>query len=413
MRVRITIQVNGRPLPHTFVEHIVAGIGTGMYLTDAQGRVRDNNFDQGIDSFTPNADIRVLCQNAVIRVLDGGAFNIGVYQDKSGLTDGATVNLNVNSEQQDHYEVLDRAWRAYHLVFRPLSFFQSLNDPDFPLGRSSGLRATKDRAARIDLSYPDGSVAPRAWVEPRRLGDGFPLMHIKLRSTDGRLFGEADDSSDDIDNPTLIPGELAHALHFGHLGTQQRGRAQDKYAEFIASELFAGRAGTHAFSQRTSAEVAYIEAADHFAGRFSEFIRAKQGTGPGTPIAVQAVTPELQREFVDGEWLRVTNSRILNLRFPGLPAAPRVPVAGAGRVELLTRPTARLTRRPRLTGGDVEGAIYSAIFVDFAREVGLDLAASSYFAANAITFGQYRAFLNDAHPEHAATLETVRQFWGI
>ncbi len=70
-------------------------------------------------------------------------------------------------------------------------------------------------------------------------------------------------------------------------------------------------------------------------------------------------------------------------------------------------------RRPNVTGGDVEGAVYSAIFVDFARSVGLDFAASSYFEANAITFGQYITFMNDQHPEHEATLERIRNFWGL
>lgn len=73
----------------------------------------------------------------------------------------------------------------------------------------------------------------------------------------------------------------------------------------------------------------------------------------------------------------------------------------------------RFVIRPIVTGGDVEGAVYGAIFVDFARFVGLDFAASSYFKANALTFGQYRTFINDHHPEHAARLETVRVFWGL
>ena len=50
------------------------------------------------------------------------------------------------------------------------------------------------------------------------------------------------------------------------------------------------------------------------------------------------------------------------------------------------------------------------IFVDFAAAVGLDLAASSHFEANALTFGQYRAFINNRYPEHAAALEEARAF---
>ncbi len=66
-----------------------------------------------------------------------------------------------------------------------------------------------------------------------------------------------------------------------------------------------------------------------------------------------------------------------------------------------------------ITGGDVEGAVFGAIFVDFASTVGLDFAASTYFAANALTFGEYRGFINKHHPEHSETLEQVRRFWGL
>jgi hypothetical protein len=97
--------------------------------------------------------------------------------------------------------------------------------------------------------------------------------------------------------------------------------------------------------------------------------------------------------------------QIGNLGFPG-GAAPAL----AARFPLFRN---RQLFRPIVTGGDVEGAVYGAIFVDFAGSVGLDLAASAYFAANAITFGEYRAFIRQKHPEHAETLETVRGFWDL
>ena len=72
MQVNATILVNGRPLAQAFVEHIVVGIGTTIYMTDSEGRIRSDSFDPGIDSFTANADVRILCQNPVVRVVDGG-----------------------------------------------------------------------------------------------------------------------------------------------------------------------------------------------------------------------------------------------------------------------------------------------------------------------------------------------------
>ena len=72
-----------------------------------------------------------------------------------------------------------------------------------------------------------------------------------------------------------------------------------------------------------------------------------------------------------------------------------------------------LGRLPTVTGGDVEGAVYGAIFVDFARRVGIDFAASSYFKANALTFGQYRTFIHDHHPEHSQAIDQIQTFWGL
>ncbi len=115
----------------------------------------------------------------------------------------------------DYYAILDRAWRAYRVAYWPLSFFQDLPNPDFPLGRGADLRTTKDQPQRIDLSFPDGFPTPLAFVEPKRLIDDFPLIHFKSRASDGRLFGETDTASPTVpQRPSLIPGELAHALHF-------------------------------------------------------------------------------------------------------------------------------------------------------------------------------------------------------
>jgi hypothetical protein len=405
MRVKATIQVNGRPLRRAYVEHLVFGVGTEMYMTDLEGRIRDTHFDQGIDSLTNNADIRVICQNPIVRVLDGNRANIGVYQDKS-IVDGATVNLDKNAEQDDYYAILNRAHIAYEVVFRPLSFFRNLPDPDFPLGRKPSLRSTRDQARRIDLSFPDQFPSPLAFVEPKQLVDNFPLMHIKARTSDGRLFGENGSA------PTLIPGELAHALHFSFLNEAKRGRAQDKYIEFITGNVLAGGPGTHDFTVRTTPEVAYIETADWFSQTFMEFMRARQ-EGDSTLVRPETITRAIQAEFVASEWARLTESRVPVIRPDIQPRIGPGNLTGGAPVNTTTLRQSRLLLRPTVTGGDVEGAVYGAIFADFAGSVGLDFAASSYFEANALTFGEYREFINSKHPEHSATLEEVRRFWGL
>jgi hypothetical protein len=381
-----------------------------MYMTDLEGRIRDNDLKEGIDS-TSNADIRIICQNPIVRVNDGDNLNIGVYQEMS-ITDGVTVNLNDISEQDDYYAILNRAELTYEVVFRPLSFFANQADPEFPLGRKASLRETRDQPKRIDLIYPDHSVAPMAWVEPKRLVDNFPLMHIKRRDIDNRLFGEGGAA------PTLIPHELAHALHFSTLTEAQRGRAQDAYAAFILTSPLSGVGPFHGFDVPTTPEVAYIEAGGFFSENFMEFMRARQ-PGASTLVRPQEITETIQAEFVSSEWTRLTSGAPFLAALNALPSLfSRIPrFLGA---VIATPPPPRFpllwTRgllRPTVTDGNVEGAIYSAIFVDFAATVGLDFAASSYFAANAINFDEYRTFINDEHPQHARALETARNFWRL
>lgn len=378
-----------------------------MYMTDLEGKIRDDNFDEGIESLVPQADIRIICQNPVLRVNDGDNLNIGVYQDTS-ISNGDTINLNLNSEQDDYYAILNRAHLAYEIVFRPLSFFANQPSPDFPLGRKSSLRETRDQAKRIDLVYPDYSVAQLAWVEPKRLIDNFPLMHIKRRDIDPRLFGEGGH------DPILIPHELAHALHFSSLSEAQRGRAQDKYAEFILTSPVSGVGPFHAFDERTTPEVAYIEAGGIFSENLMEFLRARQ-PGASTLVRPETITRSLQSEFLHSEWMRLTRNpfRILDSRPPLPLPLPRLPRNDFSPTQTSSPSRNRFLRRPTVTGGDVEGAVYSAIFVDFASAVGLDLAASSYFAANAITFGEYRTYINSQFPEHSQALEQARRFWGL
>jgi hypothetical protein len=410
VRVKVKLEVDGAPLRRAYVEHIVLGAGTDMYITDLEGRVRDKNFDEGIESLTPNADIRIICQNPITRVNDGNNFNIGVYQDRS-IQDGDLINLRTPAGQHDYYNILNQTQIVYEIIHQPLSFFQNLPDPDFPLGRQDDLRATRDQAKRIDLIFPDHSVAPLSWTEPKRLGDNFPLLHIKSRAEETQLFGDGGEFA------VLIPHELTHAMHFATLSEAQRGNAQDKYANFILTSPFSGLGPFHQLRARTTPEVAYIEAGGFFGENFAGLLMLNQG---GRQLQPQPITEAIQAQFVFEEWFQRTQfnfpinvieteaiRRLSKLvrRFFRIPASPPP----------TTFPIAlnRQFRKPAFTGGDVEGAVYGAIFVDFAASVGLDFAASSYFKANAITFGEYRDFINQNHPEHAATLETVRVFWGL
>ena len=154
MRVGIRVRVNGIALRRAFVEHVTGPVVHGTYMTDDTGWVCDQNGDRGVDSWTSKVDIRIHCQNSVVRVLDGQAANIAVTQDKTGLVDGDIVNLNTAAEQNDHYDILERELTAYDVVFRQFLPFSDLSRNEFPLERRPTLEATMNQKKRIEISFP-------------------------------------------------------------------------------------------------------------------------------------------------------------------------------------------------------------------------------------------------------------------
>ena len=401
VRVNATIQVDGRPLAWTYVEHRTVGFGTGVYATDEQGRVRDDDFVLGVDSLTPHADIRIYCQNPIVRVLDGKKLNAAVYQDAT-IRNGDVVDLNTTARQRAHYRVLERNYHAYTATYKWMRFFADQDDPTFPLGRLATLRSTRSRPRRIDLSFPDQFPGVQvSFVEPVRVPGGFPLVHLKTDDGTGPIFGTGNTP------PRLVPAELAHALHFTFLSSQRRAAAQAQYMQFILGSPVSGVGPFHDFEVRTTPEVAFIEALDWFGQNFLEFLRRRQGLPTTGLVALEPATTAVQAAFVEEEWARLTRVRRV-AELSGAVGTGFTPPSGHP-----TAPRPVLPRRPTVTGSDVEGAVYGAIFVDFARRVGLDVAASAYFSANALNFGQYRSHINNRLPQHATALEQVRQFWGL
>lgn len=398
--VKIRVQVNGNPLRRAYVEHAttVGFLTSKIYMTDNSGRVRDEQGNLGIDAgFSQTVDIRVHCQNTVVRVLDGKRANIAVVQEKTGLGDGATVNLHTNAEQDDHYAILNRCLLAYDIVFRQFRPFSDEPNPDFPMGRVGSLSQTRERTRRIEISHPSQfPLGELAFVEARSGSTGYPLVHIRSRSSDGRLFGE------DGARPTLIPGELGHALHFSRYTTAQRGQIEADYVGWITTELAQGRPGTHAIGVRTNPMVAYLEALDHFAGRFAEFVRNDLQGGGSTLMRPMTPTAETRRAFLAQE---VSASPVIPLP-PGLGGGPIATLDARG----------QLIPNPGLQGSDDEGSVYGCIFVDFARRVGLRTAVNAYFrsaSTGAITFGAYKEWVADNRPEHLVALEAAQQTWNL
>ncbi|KAK4888027.1 hypothetical protein LTR27_013016 [Elasticomyces elasticus] len=257
--------------------------------------------------------------------------------------------------------------------------FAPFNDSDFPLGRLRDLRATKDQARRIEIVYPDNLVIVRhlSFVEPKQLSTGYPLIHVV---NDDRLFGSRDH------HPTLIPSELAHALHFSHLGEDARGRTTSEYFQFITLARLNGHAGTHNLTTRTTTLVAYLEAMDHFSQRYSEFLASPQG---------RTADPDKRRAFVEAEI--VSNNYWLH----------------QGQVGILSRTTVQPHDDFDTRGGDNEGAVYGAIFLDYAHRTTLKDAVDAYHLSKALSFGEYKTWIEIHRPAHANHIGAVAQTWDM
>lgn len=396
MRIGIRIRVNGIALRRAFVEHVTGPFVHGTYMTDDTGRIRDQNGDRGVDSWTSNVDIRIRCQNSVTRVLDGTAANFAVTQDKTGLANGAVVNLNTAAEQNDHYDILNRELAAYDVVFRQFRPFSEPSRSDFPLGRHTALATTMNQQNRIEISYPSQHLYdPLAFNEPKSASTGFPLTHLRLRGSDGRLFGEAGQS------PTLVAGELAHALHFSLFSSAGRQQIETDYLGWIINDFANGGGGIHTTGKVTSPMVAYLEAFDLFSGKFAEHVRVvEQGQGTAaTPLAPQVMTAQIRQAFIARE----------------LSGAPVTGVSVGSLVNGNVVPNAAVLSAPGLHGSD-EGAVYGCIFLDFGRRVGLVSAVNAYLrsaADGARTFGGYKTWITNNRPLLLNDLNAAQVTWGL
>ncbi len=376
-QLNITIHVRGQAARRVYVEHLAFGVPIGLYITDNQGRVCDNDGNLGIGSLTANADIRILGQNSVARILQGGpaGSSLPLWVDKA-CTDGVVHNLNTAAEFEDHFRILNRSVAAYDNVHRQFRPFSGLADPDFPLGRKPKLDKTRDQSKRIEIVFPDQLPQPLAFSEPKSLSTGFPLIHVKTNAEDERLFGTGGQ------RPTIIPSELSHALHFSQFTPAGRSRITNEYVAFILSNMAGGGPGTHDIGIRTSPLVAFVEAMDHFSSRFSEFVRTGQSTESGAALRQAFFRAELAPA---GYW------------FSG-------PQVGTRTGNVVT---------PAFTGGDDEGAVYGAIFLDFSRRAGMLTAVNAYYVSGALTFGEYRNWVTANMPQHAAAINAVAQTWGL
>lgn len=373
MPVTFTVNLRGAPLRRTYVSHFdfFRTPQTLFFRTNDTGEVTVANAGRAnvtLDPTGPNGTITVsvYAQNSVVRVLDGNfPIPVEVKQDFT-VANGGTININTDAEKQDHFRIMDACLVVYHTVFRQFSPFRNRNRGDFPFGQAGSIEATRNRLPRIEVVYPDNSPAAVAFVEPVSVGTGYPLIHIKNETIDRRLFG--DPRANPPIDATLIPHELAHALYFALMSGITRRSVEVQYMGWITGRIASGLPPFHNTDIATTPFVAWIESLGLFSERF--FFFRNRLNPPLSGLGERRAFP--LDELATVPLLEATN-------LTGFSQVGHLDTAG--------------NVVPDVTEDNVEGAVYGAIFLDFARRVGLRNAVDQYLRSsdnNVLTFDDFR-----------------------
>ena len=353
--MQIQVRLDGEPLRHAFVSHTPDFENPIIALTDDTGLASI----EGVKP-TDRIDIVVHAQNLAIRMLDGtkpGVAELSLrFRNK---TDGSILNISkANKTRFDHFLIMDRCYDVYETVFRPIPPFSGSARRQFPFGGPNVPAAVHKREPPIDCRFPE-TVAPGKlpWVQPQSLLSGVPLMYLKSQSTDARLFGSPTQKA------TSIPHEYAHAIHFASLSKLDSMELAFRYGAWITKELVNGGSGTHRTNKATDPLIAFVESFGVFSQRFWFFAKEARPDLTGS---------RLRAAFVEDE----------------LSSSPALAKILAGYTPIASR-SADGGIRPKLTGAETEGAVYGAIFLDFASRTDLATAVNLFLRCATFDFSGY------------------------
>jgi hypothetical protein len=277
-------------------------------------------------------EVRVHAHNPVIRAENEWQWPISQVVR---FTNGQTVRIGAEGEW---FQLAEHFRRAYNDGLRE---FEPWANAEFPGGstriNSEFLRVVTPELLPVVASYTEPRpTTPTTLQNPIWFYPLAPLVHV-LESQR---------------NLETAAHELGHALHFAQLSPVKRMQSELVYLEWIRADLMSGGSATHCFERRTIPMVAYLEAFGFFAETYPETAPVT-GSGPARHAAFFEDAEE------QGIFLRVPDPACSN----GEPG----PVLGA----------------------DVEGAVFMALFVDFAKRVGLDLVVETYATCEALDVFEY------------------------
>jgi hypothetical protein len=403
------------PLRCAYVRHEPVG---PTYITDINGVIRDADGSEGIRSVTNWADLTIICQNSVARVIDGNdplqrcpvVPTFRMHRRDDGGRNTATITPAVPGISIAHFRLLNQAFDAYHLVWRQFEPFLSAGE--FPLGRNLNhdLETTRNQPKRIELIFPGpvqalsdiaaalGLPVPPdgilSYVDPVGTFDGWPRILVQPDPPENRLFtGSGNFPNGNVSGITLIAAEMAHALHFSLLTRAQRDSIRSGFLGFLILQAVNGLNVTHGIGVQTSPMVAFLEAFDHLSHRMSESVRQRLTTYPVDP-------PSAGRYVLDE----------MRGRNPIFPRVARLTIDDSGgRRRVEGRPATGLDLSGSLDEGAVLGGILSLALV----AGGLEEVVEAILASKRTNFGQFRTWFNTNRAAFSSELDEVVQAWDL
>lgn len=376
--MQVAVQLDGAPLRHTFISYTPDFENPRIAVTDGDGIATIDGVKRGA-----KINIIVHAHNLAIRMLDGTSASVSELSLRfRNKKDGDRLNITpADKNHYEHFVIMDRCYDVYDTVFRPIPPFSGRSRQEYPYGRGKSAADDHKRTPSVDCRYPE-SIAPGKlpWVQPQSLLTGVPLMHLKPQSADARLFGSPKRKA------TFIPHEFAHAIHFATLPKIARIELALRYGTWIVKELVQGRSGTHRTNKATDPLIAYVESLGIFSQRFWFFAKEARPDLTG---------PKLRAAFVEDE----------------LSAAPALSKILSGYEPIATR-TSKGTIKPHLTGARTEGAVYGAIFLDFASRTNLATAVNLFIRCGGFNFADYANFAaRQADGKHRKEIAAVTKTW--
>lgn len=377
--IEIAVTLEGKPLRHTFVSHLRPFADPEVVLTDGAGRARFESLNR-----KSTFDLVVHAHNVAVRMLDGTSTSSSekslIFREKHH---GDTLTIGRKDRSFPYYVIMDQCYEVYETVFRDIAPFTTASRGDFPFGGVTVEPHELKRSPAVDCRFPE-TIAPGRlpWVQPQSVTGGRPLMHLKAPIQDDRLFGSSAKPA------TTVPHEFAHAVHFALLPSMKRWLLAAKYGAWIAGELAGGKSGTHRTDRRTAPLIAFVESIGIFSQRFFLF---------ATRVRPDLHGAELRAEFVEDELTAAPSLADV------LPGYTRIGRRGAdGRIE------------PTLTGASVEGAVYGAIFLDFAQRTSLATAVTCYVRCGGFSVRDYVEHARTVHKgKFSRDLDAVRSTWKL